>query len=71
VLLSIKTYLNPAWLESAHIETVKTRLSTAALVVIRDAFQPGVRRTHVSVSRRVHRLEAAGKSRCGIGTFQA
>ena len=38
VLLSIETYLHPAWL--ARFEAVKARLSTGSLVVIRDAFQP-------------------------------
>jgi hypothetical protein len=39
VLLSIETYLNPAWLKPAGVEVVRARLSTGALVVIRDAFQ--------------------------------
>ena len=38
-LFSIKPYLNPAWLQARHIEIVKARLSTGALVVVRDAFQ--------------------------------
>ena len=40
LLLSIETYVNPAWLEPARIEAVKAHLSAGALVVIRDAFHP-------------------------------
>src|SRR5262245_44840965 len=40
VLLSIETYLNPAWLKPAYIERVRMHLTTGALIVIRNAFQP-------------------------------
>ena len=40
LLLSIETYLNPALLEPARINTVRAHLSAGSLVVIRDAFHP-------------------------------
>jgi hypothetical protein len=40
LLLSVETYLNPALLEPARIDTVRAHLSAGSLVVIRDAFHP-------------------------------
>jgi len=40
LLLSLETYLNPALIEPARIETVRAHLSAGTLVVIRNAFHP-------------------------------